>query len=76
MIFTEGVRDAVDATGAAFGEAGAAQAVLGRLDLSAEELAALVRSRLEAVSATSVSRDRTVLVVKRHRLTGGAGHVN
>ena len=76
VIFTEGVRDAVDANGGVFGEAAVAEALSGHPDLSAEELAVSVRSRLEAVSASSASRDRTVLVVKRQRLTGGVGHVN
>ena len=44
MIFTEGVRDAANQTGAVLGEAGVAEALLGRLDLSAEELAASVRA--------------------------------
>ena len=76
MIFTEGVRDAADQAGSVFGEAGVAEALSGRLDFSAEELAVFVRSRLEDASASFASRDRTVLVVKRKCLTGGAGPVN
>ena len=73
MIFTEGVRDAADRTGSLLGEAGVAEALLGRLDFSAEELAVFVRSRLEDASRAFTSRDRTVLVVKRKCLTGGQG---
>ena len=76
VVFTEGVRDAANQTGAVLGEAGVAEALLGRLDLSAEELAASVRSRLEDASGSSVSRDRTVLVVKRKCLTTGAAPVH
>ena len=47
VIFTEGVRDAADAQGCPLGEAGVAEALLGRLDRPAEELVAAVRSRLE-----------------------------
>ena len=76
VIFTEGVRDAADRTGSVLGEAGVAEALLGRLDFSAEELAVFIRCRLEDASGAFTSRDRTVLVVKRKCLTGGAGPVN
>ena len=65
VIFTEGVRDATDAQGCPLGEAGVAQAVLGRLDLSADELAALVRGRLDSFAVAPERFDRTVLVIKR-----------
>ncbi len=65
VIFTEGVRDAADAQGCPLGEAGVAEALLGRLDRPAEELVAAVRSRLEELGPAVPPRDRTVLVIKR-----------
>ncbi len=65
VIFTEGVRDAIDARGHPLGEAGVAEALLGRLSASAEELAAAVRSRCEGLAPAAQRRDRTVLIIKR-----------
>ena len=63
--FYRGVRDAADAQGCPLGEAGVAEALLGRLDRPAEELVAAVRSRLEELGPAAAPRDRTVLVIKR-----------
>jgi serine phosphatase RsbU (regulator of sigma subunit) len=65
VIVTEGVRDAADAQGCPLGEAGVAEALLGRLDRPAEELVAAVRSRLEEHGPAAQGRDRTVLVIRR-----------
>jgi serine phosphatase RsbU (regulator of sigma subunit) len=64
LLLSEGARDAADAEGRPLGEAGVAEIVRSRLDLSAAELAALVRRRLEDLPAAS-RHDRTVLVIKR-----------
>jgi serine phosphatase RsbU (regulator of sigma subunit) len=64
VLLSEGARDAADAEGRPLGEAGVAEIVRSRLDLSAADLAALVRRRLEALPAAA-RHDRTVLVIKR-----------
>jgi serine phosphatase RsbU (regulator of sigma subunit) len=65
VIFTEGVCDAIDAQGRPFGESGVAESLMGHLDLSADQLAALVRGRIDSFATAPGCRDRTVLVVKR-----------
>jgi serine phosphatase RsbU (regulator of sigma subunit) len=64
VLLSEGARDAADTAGGPLGEAGVAEVVRSRLDLSAADLAALVRRRLEALPAAA-RHDRTVLVIKR-----------
>jgi serine phosphatase RsbU (regulator of sigma subunit) len=66
LLSSEGVRDAVDAQGRPLGESGVAELLRGHLDLSATELAALVRSGLDALPSAAC-QDRTALVVKRRR---------
>ena len=50
--------------GRGLGEAGLAEPLRARLDLSAAELTSLARDRLEAHAAAPVCRDRSVLVIK------------
>lgn len=68
VLFTDSVRDAVNAEGHPLGEAGLAEALQGKLHLTAEELVAAARGILHAHAATPDSRDLTVVVVKRCRL--------
>ncbi len=65
VVFTDGVRGAVDGQGRPLGESGVAEPLVGRLNLSADRLAALVRNRLAAHAAAEDRNDRTVLVIKR-----------
>jgi serine phosphatase RsbU (regulator of sigma subunit) len=67
ILCTEGLRSAADAAGRSLGEAGIAEMALDHLDLSADNLAALIRSRLDERRGPSPQRDETVLVVKRTR---------
>jgi sigma-B regulation protein RsbU (phosphoserine phosphatase) len=62
-IFTDSVRDALDAQGRVFGEAGVADALQGKLDRTAAELVAAVQSAFAAHAAKS--QDRSILVIKR-----------
>jgi sigma-B regulation protein RsbU (phosphoserine phosphatase) len=64
-IFTDGFRDALDAHGKPLGEAGLAEPLAARLHLSAKDLSAVARDRLEAHAAAPERKDRTVLVIKR-----------
>jgi len=65
VIFTDGLRDAADSTGRPLGESGIAEPLVGRRDLSADELAALVRRTLGNHTEIPDGHDRTVLVIKR-----------
>ncbi len=65
LIFTDGFRDALDGEGRPLGEAGMAEPLLGRLDLSADQLATLARQTLSTHAAPPERDDRTVLVIKR-----------
>jgi sigma-B regulation protein RsbU (phosphoserine phosphatase) len=65
LIFTPGVSDALDAQGRPLGEAGLAEPLAKKLALSAGQLAALARDRLEAHQDSAHRSDRTVVVVKR-----------
>ena len=65
VIFTDGFRDAADGQGRPLGEAGIAERLVGRVHLSADRLATLVRKTLEAHAASPVRDDRTVLIIKR-----------
>lgn len=65
LVFTDGVRDALDERGRPLGEAGLAEPLCAHLDLSAEKLAALARDRLQAHALPPQRGDGTVLVVKR-----------
>ena len=65
VVFTDGLRDAVDAQGRPLGTSGVAEAVMNHLDLPARDLATLVRDR-HATHAVDPGRDdRTLLVIKR-----------
>jgi sigma-B regulation protein RsbU (phosphoserine phosphatase) len=65
VLCTDGVRDATRPNGRPLGESGVAEMLGGRLDLTASELVTLVRQHLEASTAVSGLRDRSVLVIKR-----------
>ena len=65
VIFTDGVRDALDAEGCPFGESGVASSLLGKLDLSADQMVALIREKLAEHSPTPAQDDRTIMVIKR-----------
>lgn len=64
VLCTDGLLDAADAKGCPFGENGLADTLKGRLDLTAEELAAAAAAALEA-HATTFLPDHSILVVKR-----------
>ena len=64
VLFTDGIRDATDARGRPLGEAGVAKVLVGRLDLTADQLASIVRDTFDT-HATANRDDCTVLVVKR-----------
>ncbi len=64
-VFSDGVRDAEDATGRALGEKGLAETLLRQLALPASRLVAAARDRLHQHAPDSPSDDRTILVVKR-----------
>ena len=63
-IFTDSFRDAADGQGRVLGEAGLADALQGKLDLSAAELVAAAQAALDA-HAAGEGHDRSILVVKR-----------
>ncbi len=65
LVFTDGVRDALDHRGRPLGEAGLAEPLCRQADQGAERLAALAGDRLAAHATTPERYDRTVLVVKR-----------
>jgi phosphoserine phosphatase RsbU/P len=65
VLFTDGVRDGTGREGRLQSEAGVAEALSGRLDLSADDLASLVRKQLDTRAPNGLRCDRTVLVVKR-----------
>jgi serine phosphatase RsbU (regulator of sigma subunit) len=76
LIATDSVCEAADAQRRAFGEAGLAAALQGKLDLSAEELVAAARAALDTHAARG-DQDRSILVVKRtEALTQRAGRVD
>ena len=64
LVFTDGVRDAVDAQGRPLGESGLAEPLRAKLELSAADLVSLARDHLEAHALGPDQSDRTVLVVK------------
>jgi serine phosphatase RsbU (regulator of sigma subunit) len=65
VIFTDGFRDATDREGRPLGEAGVAEPLAARLNLSADQLADLARQTLHTHAANPDRDDRTVLVIKR-----------
>ncbi len=66
VIFTAGLRDAVDEKGIALGERGLAEPLQTmHLTASASEIASRARDRLESHAGRSGQSDRTLLVVKR-----------
>lgn len=65
VVFTDSVRDAADAENRPLGEAGMAEALLGKLHLSAEELVVSAREALNAHTAHADRCDLSILVVKR-----------
>lgn len=64
VIFTDGFRDALDEHGKPLGEGGIAESLMGRLDLPAKDLVALIRDQQEAHALQPDRDDRTVLVIK------------
>jgi serine phosphatase RsbU (regulator of sigma subunit) len=77
VLFSEGVGKAADGNGQPLGDSGVADSVVGQLDLSAADLLARIRQRLESSTREGETRDRTVLVVKRRpRLTGRSCQIN
>jgi serine phosphatase RsbU (regulator of sigma subunit) len=65
VIFTDTLRDMPDRQNRPLGEAGLAEALQGKLHLSAEELVAIARSTVETHAAEADRRDFSILVVKR-----------
>jgi len=65
VIFTDSVREARNAKGRALGESGLARALRGKLDWTADELAAIAREALETHLGGSIHPDQSLLVVKR-----------
>ena len=65
VIFTDSLRDAVDGESRPLGEAGLAEALQGKLHLSAEELVAAAREALTPMRSARDRHDLTILVVKR-----------
>ena len=65
VIFTDGVRDACDQAGCPFDDSGVASSLIGKLHLSADELVARTREKLEEHSPATADDDRTILVIKR-----------
>lgn len=64
-LFTDGFRDAPDCRGRPLGEAGVAEPLHARLNLSAAQLVGLARHCLNKHAAAPDRDDRTILVVKR-----------
>ncbi len=64
VLCTDGALDLADKEGRVFGESGLAEALRGKLDLTAEELAALAAAALEN-HAPGNARDHSILTVKR-----------
>ncbi|HUT08954.1 MAG TPA: SpoIIE family protein phosphatase [Thermoguttaceae bacterium] len=65
VIFTDGLRDAADSAGRPLGESGIAEPLVGRGNLSADELVTLVRRTFRSHTEAPDGNDRTVLVIKR-----------
>ena len=65
LLLTAGFRDAVDMHGQPLGEAGVAEPLVGRLDLSADQLLSLAREHLAAHAVSPDHEDCTMLVIKR-----------
>jgi len=64
VVFTDGVRDARDKKGQPLGESGVAEALLGKTHLPADQMAQLVRERLDTHAGGPARDDATLLVVK------------
>ena len=68
VIFTNGFRDAVDQKGRPLGERGLGEPLAAaQAKMSADEIVALARDRLEAHAVRPEQSDRTVMVIKRTR---------
>ena len=65
VIFTDSFHDAPDNEDRPLGETGLAEALQGKLHLSAEELVAMARSTFETHAAHPDRHDLSILVVKR-----------
>ncbi|MBN1911751.1 MAG: SpoIIE family protein phosphatase [Pirellulales bacterium] len=65
VVFSDGVRDALDHKDEPLGEAGLGGPLAEKAHLPADELLALARDRLEAHAVSPQSSDRSILVVKR-----------
>ena len=63
-IFTDSIVYWLDAQGRVFGEAGVAEALQGKLDLTAAGLVAAVQSAF-AAHAPAKDHDRSIVVIKR-----------
>ena len=67
VVFSDGVRDAIDEQGRLLGESGVAETLLGQVDRPAEELVALLRGRVENHGGREPRDDQTILVIKHQR---------
>jgi len=65
LVFTDGVRDALDGEGRPLSEAGLADPLFHLLGLSAKEMLSAARDILRHHTAGSQPDDRTILVIKR-----------
>jgi sigma-B regulation protein RsbU (phosphoserine phosphatase) len=65
IVFTPGLRDALDRQGRPLGEAGIAEPLVGRAHLSADQLTRLVGDHLNAHAADPGRDDCTVLAIRR-----------
>ncbi len=65
LIVSGGIRDVRGEDGRPMGERALAESMLAYLDLPAERLLEVARSRVQANSLVNPGRDRSVLVVKR-----------
>jgi serine phosphatase RsbU (regulator of sigma subunit) len=63
ILFTDSVRDATDESGRVLGEVGLAEALRGKLDLTAEEILATASAVVESHSPAAA--DQSLLVIKR-----------
>jgi serine phosphatase RsbU (regulator of sigma subunit) len=65
ILFSDGCCDAESRRGRLLSDADVAKVLIGKLKLTAEELAAAVRQLLEAHGPDASNRDRAVVVIKR-----------
>jgi len=65
VVFSDGVREALDRNGRPLGEAGLAEALVPHAAAEADELLRMARKRLESHAAAPERLDRSILVVRR-----------